>query len=90
VSWRFLGLGPAHAGRLSHSGGGRGGRSAHHQAGRHQNSALLFRVAGIFRLLAQRFKGGTRQVGTRQADGGERGSVNSAKSMSSRPTTDKS
>jgi hypothetical protein len=59
------------------------GRSTDHETGGNQKLALHVGSVGVFGLLAEGLKGGARIV----VMGGK---VNSAKSMSSRPMTDKS
>src|SRR5271170_5755772 len=57
---------------LPRGGWRRARRSPYHQAGGNQKLALLFRIGRLLGLLAKSLKGGSRQVGARKPDGGER------------------
>ena len=50
-----------------------GGGSADDEAGGDEEFALEVGAAGVFCLLAESFKGGVREVGAGEADGGQRG-----------------
>ena len=51
--------------------GGGGGGSADNEAGGDEKLALRFGAVGVFGLLAEGFKGGAREIGAGEADGGQ-------------------